>query len=81
MERKKELTTKKVPADIAPYEGNYSGMKAKVSVNQYDFNGHYLKTFESQREAAKELKIGTSAISNASSGRIKSAGHFMWKKA
>ncbi|MBN1181806.1 MAG: hypothetical protein JXB49_05920 [Bacteroidales bacterium] len=68
------------PPDIEPYSVK-QWKKPKVPVNQYDFDGHYIETYESMWEASKETGATASSISACCKGKYKSAGGFMWRKA
>lgn len=52
----------------------------KIAIYQMDVNGNLLKIWDSMLEASKNLNIGQGSISNACSGRSKTAGNFTWKK-
>ena len=49
------------------------------AVDQYDRDGHYLRTFESIRSASREIKVNTKSITDALNGRQKTAGGYVWK--
>ena len=51
----------------------------KTKVNQYSLNGEYIKTYNSIREACKELGIRSSGISNCCANRISKSGGYIWK--
>lgn len=51
----------------------------KRKVNQYDLQGNYIKTFSSLTEAAKELCISHTKISECCTKKRKSTGNFCWK--
>jgi hypothetical protein len=46
---------------------------------QFSLDGEYIKTFDSVKEASKELNIGSSGIENCARGKSKSSGGFNWK--
>jgi hypothetical protein len=48
-------------------------------IKQYDKNGIFIQSFNSNREASLKLKIDKSSICAASKGDRKSAGGFIWK--
>ena len=50
-----------------------------VSVLQYDLQGNFIKEFSCVKDAAIATGAQTRAISNATHGRAKSAGGFIWK--
>lgn len=52
----------------------------QIPVLQYDIYGNFIKEYESQVIAAKELGINSTNISKCTNGRIKSAGGFLWLK-
>lgn len=49
-------------------------------IEQYDFNGNFIKYFSSAAEASKELGVNVSSIKAASNGRQATAGGFLWRK-
>jgi hypothetical protein len=53
--------------------------KKRKSILQYDLDGNFIKEWEYIREAAKELKLNPSGISNNIAGRIKYCGKWVWK--
>ncbi len=54
--------------------------KLYKKVNQFDLAGHYIKTWDSIKEAGEFLNIDRGRISNCCSGkRYKTAGGFIWK--
>lgn len=54
--------------------------KAKQkSVSCYDKSGNFICTFESAKEAGKEMNIAYSCITGCARGRRKSAGGYIWK--
>ena len=53
---------------------------AAIPVKQYDKNGIFIQSFNSNREASLKLKIDKSSICAASKGDRKSAGGFIWKR-
>lgn len=64
--------------DIAPVKRI---LRDAIAVHQYTLDGKYVKTFASQGEAARELgKKSSAAISSCSSGKIKTAFGFQWRK-
>jgi hypothetical protein len=70
---KKEV--KKV-TDIEPISG---ARVEKKPVNSYDLQGHYLKTYDSMSEAAKELALSWTAVSRACKGKQKRAGNYQFR--
>lgn len=44
-----------------------------------DFEGNYIKEWESILGASKQLNISSSGITNCIHGRSKSAGGYIWK--
>ena len=54
--------------------------KSKTKINQYDYNGEFIKSFNSLREAEKILKINHGNISKCCSGEYKHAGGYIFKK-
>lgn len=53
--------------------------KNKYSINQYDKNNKFIKTYESLRDASRKLNIPHNNISYALNNKIKSAGGYIWK--
>ena len=76
MKREKQ-TTKKIE-DIEPYVAT---RPMRIPVHAFDLQGHYIKTFESQYEAEKELKVRCSGISLCLRGKSKRAGNYQFRKA
>ena len=58
------------------FGGNHPTSKKVI---QYSKDMKFIKLWNSVREAEKELKIGSSSISNCCSGRYKTAGGYIWK--
>lgn len=56
---------------------NVSAIGNKRPVNQYDLDGHYIKTYESVSAAKKAVGVNPSNSLN-SNGKIKTAGGFQW---
>lgn len=56
-----------------------SESKKAISVDQYDKNGNFIKTFGSLIEAAEEVGCHRSGITICCKGRIKTSGGFVWK--
>lgn len=48
------------------------------SINQYDLEGNFIRSWSSIKEAGETLHIGRPTISNCLKGRLKSAGGFIW---
>ena len=69
---------KKVVPDIAPIEVIRTRSKR---INQYDLQGHYLRTFDSISQAQKELNIIGVGIYRAISGKAKTCKGFQWRLA
>lgn len=53
--------------------------KQQRSVNQFDMNGEFIRSWESIVSATKELGIGGNSITTCCKGGYKSAGGFVWK--
>ena len=51
----------------------------RKAVNQYSKDGKFLRTWTSITEAARELTLHDSKISNVCKGTRKSTGGFIWK--
>lgn len=63
------------------FKGMWSGNNHQARpIEQYDFDGNYIKTFSCIAEASRTLKISSSTISACAQGnrRSKSAGGFIW---
>ncbi len=63
------------PTDIEPIDP-----KINVSINQYNLQGKFIKTFESLQEAATEAHITTSEITMCLNGTFKSCAGYQWRK-
>jgi group I intron endonuclease len=53
--------------------------KRAVSIDQFDLEGNFLKTFGSIADAASELRCQRSGICFALKGRIKTSAGYVWK--
>ena len=53
--------------------------KQGKSINQYDLQGNFIKTWDKAVDVEAELKILISNINSALRGRTKTAGGFIWK--
>jgi len=51
----------------------------KISVLQYDLEGHFIQEWLSMRSIERELKIGHKEISSCCKGVYKKAGGYIWK--
>jgi|TARA_B110000858_G_scaffold52393_1_gene60696 group I intron endonuclease len=69
--RKNQIITKETNETISN--------KLKKPILQFTKDGEFIKEFLSRNEAANELGINPSSISNNISGRKKTAGGFIWK--
>lgn len=49
-------------------------------INQYDLEGHYVKSFTSCTEASKEVFAYHRCIEKASKGLLKSVAGYQWRK-
>lgn len=69
------------------YNSNYGNRNKKISkalekkINQYDLNGNFIKTWNSQLEIQKELKIPQANISAAVRGVYKQTHGYRWEVA
>lgn len=54
--------------------------KPKKKIAQYDTNGHLIKIWDNQSEAAKALGIGQASISLCVNGKTQKAGGFIFEK-
>lgn len=63
------------------YNVNYGSRNQKVSkiVNQYDLQNNFIKTWCSMSEAARKLKLDSSAIAKCCRGKLKTCGNYIWK--
>ena len=52
----------------------------RVPIAQYNLNGVLIKTWNSIIKASKMTDIRDSSISLCASGKLKTAGGFVWKK-
>jgi hypothetical protein len=53
---------------------------SKIRINQYDTDGKFIKSFNSIREAAKEINISHANISRCCNGLYKHASGFIFRK-
>lgn len=66
-------------------KGLNTGMRGKaninkrISIDQYDLKGSFIRNWSSGLEAAKHLKLAISGISLALNGKRKHCGGFIWK--
>ena len=59
---------------------NVEGAKKRTKpIDQYTIDGEYVKTWESAKDAAKELEIQASSISSCCKGKRHTAGGFIWR--
>jgi len=58
-----------------------ANMKRCKPVKQYDLNGTYIIAYPSQSEAGRQTGINPNNISSCVSGRLKTTGGFIWKRA
>ncbi|BCS82974.1 HNH endonuclease [Cotonvirus japonicus] len=60
---------------------NYHGFGKKLQkkINQYDFRGNFIKSYDSLTKAAKITEIPMTSISACCLGRMSLAGNFIWK--
>lgn len=68
------------PISLLVQKANQKMHHRNRAVNQYDLYGNFIKTFSTMREA--QLAIGAksiSSITNACTGRSKTAGGYIWK--
>ena len=69
------------------YNSNYGNRNKKISkalekkINQYDLNGNFIKTWNSQLEIQKELKIPQANISAVIRGIYKQTHGYRWEVA
>ncbi|MBV5279675.1 MAG: hypothetical protein J0647_11790 [Campylobacteraceae bacterium] len=54
--------------------------KDKISVNQFDLQGHYVETFPSITEAAKETGATASGIWMCINFKARSANNSQWRR-
>lgn len=55
--------------------------KTNIIVNQYDLEGKFIKQWNSYIEATKSLNLPIGDISRVCSGKRKTSGGYIWKKA
>ena len=62
------------------YNRNYGSgfFRHKKPVAQYDMNGRFLASYPSRKDAARSIGISAATISAVISGRLKTAGGFVW---
>ena len=53
--------------------------KPKNYIYQYDLNGNYIQSWNSQKEVERELNISSASIGKVISGKRNSAGGFLWR--
>lgn len=58
-------------------QGTWERKKRKI--NQYELDGTFIRGFNSITEAAKDLNISASGISQCLSGKNKKSGGYIWK--
>ena len=75
-EKKLSDDTKK---KISKSQKGISKLANAKRVYQYNIKGELIAEFESVAKAAKVLRLSTSAISNAATGKSKSSAGFIWK--
>ena len=69
------------------YNSNYGNRNKKISkalekkINQYDLDGNFIKTWNSQLEIQKELKIPQASISAVVRGIYKQTHGYRWEVA
>ena len=71
-----ELTIEEIINNLNPQ------LKDFQAIEQYDFYGNYITTFENAEKASKQTNINLSSIKQASSlnGNQKTAGGFLWRR-
>ena len=68
------------------YNSNYGKRNKKISqalnkkINQYDLNGHFIRTWNSQLEIQKELNIPQANISAVIRGLYKQTHGYIWEE-
>lgn len=55
--------------------------KHRKAVNMYSFDGEYIKTFETIKQAQKETNICDTHITDCCKGKYKQSGGYIWKYA
>lgn len=68
-------------ASRAKIDWKVKAEKQKKSINQYDLNNNFIKTWPSATEAAKKLNFDNADIGKCCRGKYKSAGGYVWKYA
>lgn len=59
--------------------GIFKASGPKKNINQFNINGTFIRKWNSQSEAAKQLNIHQSAISNCCNQKVKTVGGYVWK--
>lgn len=67
--------------DIKKYERKRDYGYCMKSVNQYDINKNFIKTYRSGKEASIETNINQTCISQCCKGKAKTAGGYIWRYA
>ena len=58
---------------------NFASKKKNKSVNQFDFDGNFIKTWKSLTEVSQYLSINRNTIRMVCNGQRNSAGGYKWK--
>ena len=56
------------------------GNRTRQPVNQYSMNGTFIRQYNSALEASSATGISITCISNATTGKTRFAGNYLWKK-
>lgn len=76
---KKGYGKEKINLERQLYGNDLRAIKVRRKTRQYSLSGKYIKTFASVKEAAAAVKVASSTISGALSGKYTTAGGFIWK--
>lgn len=68
--------TGEIKLQIEPHNNRLS----PYEVNQYDMQGHFIRTWDNAHSAADKLGIPFKGISDCCYGRQKSSGGYIWKR-
>lgn len=76
-ERRKQL--KQDMSKIGKKHGRQNGINSSKPINQYDLEGKLINTFESARDAHRQLGYSYKVISKCCNGNSKTYKGFIWK--
>ena len=63
------------------YNCNYGTRNDRISkkINQFSLDGNFIRSWSSMTQIKRELRIDQASISKCCTGKLKSAGKFVWK--